>query len=183
LLSSAIARRPSVRSPPKRRLTCPRVRTPPRSCRGAHLTRVSTLSGSRHQPVSGQLSGTAGGRASLSRPGFLLPFGRRHSLAGSSCSRQGTGLSLRSAYRAQLRARTLTGLPRFAPARYDRGGCPLYPGDGGALPGRMPCPASACRFPAASPCTPLEHPTGGAPHYGASTGVWGALDLPDCGSL
>jgi hypothetical protein len=34
-------RRPSVRSPPKRRLTCPRVRTPPRPHRGAHLTRVS----------------------------------------------------------------------------------------------------------------------------------------------
>jgi hypothetical protein len=62
-------------------------------------------------------------------------------------------------------------LPRSAPARYDRDGCPLYPGDGGAHPGRMPCPASACRFPAASPCTPHLHPTSGAPHYGASTEV------------
>ena len=34
-----------------------------------------------------------------SRPGFLLPFGHRHSLAGSSCSRPGTGPSSRSAYR------------------------------------------------------------------------------------
>jgi hypothetical protein len=38
-------------------------------------------------------------------------------------------------------------------------------------PGQMPCPAVACRFPAASPCTPLPHPTGGALFYEASTGV------------
>ncbi|MEU1598250.1 hypothetical protein ABZ468_36875 [Streptomyces sp. NPDC005708] len=31
-------------------------------------------------------------------PGFLLPFGYRHSLLGSSCSRQGVERSLRSAY-------------------------------------------------------------------------------------
>ena len=103
------------------------------------------------------------------RPGFLPPFGHRHSLLGSSCSRPGTGPSLRSAYRAY--ARTRTGFPRSAPARYDRDGCPLYPGDGGARPGQMPCPAVARRFPAASPCTPQPHPTSGAPHYGASTGV------------
>ena len=48
--SSAATRRPSVRSPPKRRLTCPRVRTPPRPHRGAHLTRVSTLSGPGTRP-------------------------------------------------------------------------------------------------------------------------------------
>ena len=49
-LPSAATRRPSVRSPPKRRLTCPRVRTPPRPCRGAHLTRVSALSGPGTRP-------------------------------------------------------------------------------------------------------------------------------------
>jgi len=58
-------------------------------------------------------------------------------------------------------ARTRTGFPRSAPARYDRDGCLLDPGDGGALPNRMPCPASACRFPAASPCTPHSHPIAG----------------------
>jgi hypothetical protein len=31
--------------------------------------------------------------------------------------------------------RTSTGLPRSARMSYDRGGCPLYPGDGGAHPG------------------------------------------------
>jgi hypothetical protein len=35
----------------------------------------------------------------------------------------------------------------------------------------MPCPAVTCRFSAASPCTPLPHPTGGAPFYEASTRV------------
>jgi hypothetical protein len=90
-------------------------------------------------------------------PGFLLPFGRRHSLLGSSCSRPGAGPSSRSAYRARC-ARTRTGFPRSAPARYDRGGCPLYPGDGGALPARCrarPSPAASQRpVPAPRTCIP-----------------------------
>jgi hypothetical protein len=64
------------------------------------------------------------------------------------------------------------GFPRSAPARYDRGGCrcPLYPGDGGALPAGC----RARRSPAASQRpvpAPAPAPTGGAPHYGASTRV------------
>jgi hypothetical protein len=46
------------------------------------------------------------------------------------------------------RARTRTGFPRPAPARHDRGGCPRYPGDGGALPARCrarPAPAASQR--------------------------------------
>src|SRR5918997_3029877 len=35
-------------------------------------------------------------------PGFLLPFSHRHSLVGPSCSRQGLGPSLRSAYQHLL---------------------------------------------------------------------------------
>jgi hypothetical protein len=60
-----------------------------------------------------------------------------------------------------MRFSARTGLPRSAPARSGRYGCLLYPGDGGALPDRMPCPASTCRFSAASPCTPHLHPTAG----------------------
>ena len=56
--------------------------------------------------------------------------------------------------------RTRTGLPRSAPARYDRDGCPLCPGDGGALPAgcrarpspaasQRPVPAPRCRIPSA----------------------------------
>jgi hypothetical protein len=50
----------------------------------------------------------------------------------SSCSRRGVGPSSRSAYRARLPARTPTGLPRSTRMSCDRGGCPLYPEDGGA---------------------------------------------------
>jgi hypothetical protein len=94
----------------------------------------------------------------------------------SPCSRPGAGPSSRSAYRAPPGARTRTGFPRFTPARYDRGGCPLYPRDDGAPPGRMPCPAGACRFPAASPCHPATHPTSGAPKLRGING--GSRDSP-----
>jgi hypothetical protein len=53
----------------------------------------------------------------------------------SSDSRRGVGPSSRSAYRARDRVRTPTGLPRSARTSCDRGGRPLYPEDGGALPG------------------------------------------------
>jgi hypothetical protein len=51
----------------------------------------------------------------------------------SSDSRRGIPPSSRSAYRPK--GRTPTGLPRSARTSCDRGGCPLYPEDGGALPG------------------------------------------------
>jgi len=57
----------------------------------------------------------------------------------------------------QPAARTQTGLPRSARTKYDRGGCPLYPEDGGAHPSQGASLASACRFTAASPWTPLQH--------------------------
>ena len=56
--------------------------------------------------------------------------------------------SSRSAYRARRRARTPSGLPRSAPSSCDRGGCPLDPGDGGALPAgcrARPAPAASQR--------------------------------------
>ena len=79
-------------------------------------------------------------------PGFLLPFGHRPSLLGSSCSRPGTGPSSRSADRAP-KVRTRTGFPRSAPSRYDRSGCLLDPGTAvlswpDAVPGqRLPLPS------------------------------------------
>jgi len=102
-------------------------------------------------------------------PGFLLPFGHRRSLVGSSCSRRGTGPSSRSAYRAY--ARTQTGFPRSAPWRYDRNGCLLDPGDGGALLARcraQPAPAASQR---PVPVTPHLHPIAGVLNHGASTEV------------
>ena len=137
----------------------------------AHLTRVSTLSGpgtARIRPVI--RDGRRRGRPSC--PGFLLPFGHRHSLLGSSCSRRGIGPSSRSAYRTLLARRTRTGFPRSTPARYDRGGCPLYPGDGGAPPGRCRIPGRRLPLPSGQSLHPASNiPSAGLTHNEASTGV------------
>ena len=79
----------------------------------------------------------------------------------SPCSRPGPGPSSRSAYRTPPGARTRTGFPRSTPARYDRGGCPLYPGDCGARTAGRSSPAAARRLAAARPCTPVQQPTTG----------------------
>ena len=90
-----------------------------------------------------------------SGPGFLPPFGHRHSLPGSSCARWGIPLPSRSAYR-QISRRTPSGLSRSACDRYGRGGRPLNPGDGGALPAGQVRPAGTCRLPTAGPCSPAS---------------------------
>jgi hypothetical protein len=51
------------------------------------------------------------------------------------------------------------------------GWVPSLPRGRRCSPGQMPCPAVACRFSAAIPCTPLPHPTCEAPFYEASTRV------------
>ena len=64
----------------------------------AHLTRVGTLSGPGIRPCPASYPArSAEGRPRC--PGFLLPFGRRHSLLGSSFARQGIRPSSRSADR------------------------------------------------------------------------------------
>jgi hypothetical protein len=79
----------------------------------------------------------------------------------SSCSRRGVGPPLRSAYRRRHAARTPTGLPRSTRMSCDRGGCPLYPEDGGAPPGQVVSLTGACRSAAASPYTPPQLPIDG----------------------
>ena len=118
----------------------------------AHQTRVSALS-SRAAALSGQLCGNHWQRSQHPVPGFLLPFGHRHSLLGSSCARWGIQLPSRSAYR-QVSRRTPSGLSRSACDRCGRGGRPLNPGDGGALPAGQVRPAGTRRLPAAGPCSP-----------------------------
>jgi hypothetical protein len=95
--------------------------------------RVSTLSGpgttSRIRPVirDDRLKGPAihvPVSAAFRPPAFA---------SRSSDSRRGLPPSSRSAYRPE--GRTPTGLPRSTRTSCDRGGCPLYPEDGGALPG------------------------------------------------
>jgi hypothetical protein len=88
----------------------------------------------------------------------------------SSIARWGAGPSLRSAYRP-CQGRTPTGLSRFARMRCGRGGCPLYPGDCGALAAGRSSPAVTRRFPAASPFTPIQRPTTGASSNEASPRV------------
>ena len=88
-------------------------------------------------------------------PGFLLPFGHRHSLVGSSCARWGFTPPSRSACRP-LSRRTPSGLSRSACDRYGRGGRPLNPGDSGALPASQARPAGTRRLPAAGPCSPAS---------------------------
>jgi len=124
----------------------------------AHLTRVSTLSGPGTRPVSGQLPETAGEGADHAVPVSCRLSAARHSLLGPSATRPGIGPSSRSAYRTLTHARTLTGLPRSTRTNYDRGGCLLYPGGGGAHPADKKSSTGACRSSTASPYTPLEQP-------------------------
>ena len=55
-------------------------------------------------------------------------------------------------------ARTWAGFPRSTCARPDRGGCRLYPEGGGVHATKQMPLVAACRFPAASPCTPAPLP-------------------------
>ena len=121
--------------------------------------------GPRQLPVSGQLSRDDWRRASLHVPASCSLSAVGRLLVGSSCSRPGTGPSLRSAYRAPPGARTRTGLPRSAPARYDRAGCPLYPGDGGARAVVCVRTTAACRIAAAVSLHPGVAPIARGLHY------------------
>ena len=89
--------------------------------------------GSGQPPVSGRLYGTDGGVAAHLCPVFPMPFGRRHSLLGHPVPAEGSA-SLTVGPPASSAARNSTGFPRSTRARNDRGGRPLYPGDGGVLP-------------------------------------------------
>ena len=71
----------------------------------------------------------------------------------SSFARWGIGPSLRSAYRPVTEPDP-NGIPRFARMSYDRGGCPLYPGDCGAHTAGSVSPAAACRISAAKSLNP-----------------------------
>jgi hypothetical protein len=108
--------------------------------------------------VSGRLSMAASWRLVL-LPWFPVAFRPPAFASRSSHTRRGLPPSSRSAYRAPTSARTSTGLPRSAHTSSDRGGCPLYPGDGGALqtdrPDR-PAPAASQR-PVPAPHRPASH--------------------------
>ena len=103
----------------------------------AHLTRVSPLSRPGIKPgIRPVIRETPGRRTRSCGLGFLLPFGCRRSLLGSSCSRPGSWAFLTVGLPPTATpGRTPSGFPRSTLTRYDRVGCLLYPGDGGAHPG------------------------------------------------
>ena len=102
----------------------------------AHLTASARFRARAPGPVSGRLCGTATWRERPSRPGFPLRFRCRRSLLGHPLPAAGLGLPHgRLTGHADGAPGPRTGLPRSARTSCDRGGCPLYPEDGGAHPG------------------------------------------------
>jgi hypothetical protein len=137
------------------RLTWPSVRVPSSIVylTGSPDPRQHPL-GSGHLPVSGQLCGTAGEGATM--------------VSRVSCCLSATGVGFSGhpfpaevglpCGRLAALDRTPSEIPRSTRARFDRGGCLLYPGDGGAHPADKKSPTGACRFSATSPYTPLQRP-------------------------
>jgi hypothetical protein len=123
-----------------------------------------------HQPVSGRLYGNRQRRSSIVRSRFPVTF-RPPAFASRVFLRppRSSAFLAVSPPNDSFFVWTSTGLSRSARDRYDRGGCPLYPGDGGALPpGQIP-PGGTCRLTAAGPYLPLKHPIGGSANDEAST--------------
>jgi hypothetical protein len=163
-------RRPSVRSPPKRRLTCPRV-----------SDSSSTLSQGSPDPRLRPFGPGHAARYPASYPGrpaegpaiaswFPTAF-RPPALACRVILFPPGSWAFLTVGLPGTRARTRTGFPRSAPSRYDRSGCLLDPGDGGALLARCrarPAPAASQR---PVPVTPQPAPIAGVRNYGASTEV------------
>ena len=178
------AGRPPVRSPP--RPQPPRVvqlvlrfrRRRHRRLSQAHLTRVSTLSGPGTTPGIRPVIHDRRQEEASTLPRFPVAFRPPAFASRVILFPPGIWAFLTVGLPATISSgRTPTGLPRSTRTRCDRGGCPLYPGDGGALPAGMPCPAGACRFPAASPCTPpAPSHRAGLTHDEASTK--GSRDSP-----
>src|SRR5437764_492255 len=124
----------------------------------------------RHSPVSGQLCGTTGGGTAY-RPGFLLPFGCRHSLLGPPVPAEGFRLSRD---RPTLHPCRVSGPRRGfrVPHERDTGGvgCLLY--SGATV---LTQPTKLLRLPlpllCGQPCTPVFLPSSRVPDNGASSEV------------
>ena len=131
----------------------------------AHLATSAPFRAGGRAPCPASYAGRrAEGPASC--PGFLLPFGCRRSLFGHPFPLGGwASLTVGS---PAPKGRAPTGFPRSARTSCGRGGCPLYPGDGGAhTDGASARPPPAASQPQ-SPCTPVQRPTTGASCYEAS---------------
>src|ERR1019366_6380787 len=109
------------------------------------------------RPVSGQLSPGPPAEGPTTRPEVSCCLSATgFGFSGHPLPARGLGPSSRSAYPAQPRARTLTGLPRSTHASYDRGGCLLYPEGDGTHPADKKSSTGACRSSAAQPLHPAQ---------------------------
>lgn len=122
----------------------------------------------RIRPV---MPGTTGGGAGHGVPGFLLPFRPPAFACRVIRFPLGSWAFLTVGLPATNLAPDLNGVTTFCTYQIRPGWVPPRPRGRWCSPGRMTCPTGACRFPAASPYTPLAHPIGGATHHEASTGV------------
>jgi hypothetical protein len=92
-------------------------------------------------------------------PGFPLPFGRWRSLLGPSCPAGDLRLPYgRPTKTSTRRLGPQPGFPRSTRVRYDRGGCPLYPGAVVSTRATRNEPLGTRRFPTASPTALLRQP-------------------------
>ena len=157
--SSIPSRRPLVRSPPRRRLTCPRVLTLTDVVVRVHLT-TSAPFRVRVCPYPASYPGRPA-KARLSRPGFPVAFRPPAFASWSSCARQGTGPSLRSAYRSLLPGPDPDGVATFRAHELRPGWVPFLPRGLRCPHGRQVIPGR--RMPPCSgrPCTPVQQPTTG----------------------
>jgi hypothetical protein len=136
----------------------------------AHLTASARFRAGPQGPVSGRLSKTASWRS-----GPTVVVSRRLSATGFRFSVilfPPRSSALLTVGLPAPQGRTSTGLPRSARTSYDRVGCPLYPGDGGAHPSRRRSPTRACRITTALSLTSASNtPPGEGSHNEASTRV------------
>ena len=136
----------------------------------AHLTASAPFRAGPPGPVSGRLS--AGhqleGLANQSR----FPAAFRPPAFASRSSDSAEELGPPHGRLTGPNGRTSTGLPRSARTSSDRGGCPLYPGDGGAHPGPGTVPGRRPPHHSGNvPAPRLRHSTWQGSRHEASTKV------------
>ena len=166
-----VLRRPSVRSPPKRRPTRPRVLARPRPHHWAHLT-LSAPFQVGHQPYPASSPRPHRWRPTLAwSTGSCRLSTYRHSLLGHPVPLRSWAL-LAVGLPAH---RGVAGPQRGFHVPHERDttgtGAPSTPRT--TVLTRPECrpPVGVCRFTAASPWTPLQHPIGGASRNEASSRV------------
>ena len=144
--------------------TCPPIPTELTSIRfTAHLPTSAPLSGPGHRgSVSGQLSsnGRLGGAATIV-VGFLSAFAHRHSLLGHPVPARRIPPFLTVGLPGPRSGPDSVGVSAFRTCETRPGWVPSLLRGGGVVPAIAISMTGACRFTAASPLPPLQHPIGG----------------------